>query len=286
MDRSYLEVAAHRLVDELGWAVFPCHVGKKRPAVPNGYKDSSVSHATIAAWWQARPWMNIGVDCGKSGLVVVDCDTGKGDDGLHGLERLEDIAVEQGRHSDLDARTHTTPSGGVHLVWSALDDLPISNSAGQIAPGVDVRALGGYILAPPSAVNRAYYRTIDSRRPEPLPRWLAELCNTRTTPARSSDPDADIIAGLNAPPVTDTSAYNAKVLTAVCDGVRTAENGRRNKTLHGAALRAGSLIRDRGLDWATAEGHLQAAGIAAGLPAAEVRATVRSGLRYATRGGP
>lgn len=287
MVRSYLEVAAHRLVDNLDWAVFPCHVGKKRPAVPRGFKESTRDHQVIEAWWSRRPWMNIGVDCGSSGIVVIDCDTAKGDDGLHGLDRLEDIAVEREHHDDLDARTHATPSGGSHLIYAALADMPIKSSAGQIAEGVDVRALGGYIVAPPSVIHGERYRVLDNRDPQPLPRWLAELCQTRNTSTPTVDPDADIVAGLNAPPVSNAGAYNAKVLEALVVDVRSATNGKRNHTLHRASLRAGSLVRDRGLDWATAEGQLQAAGMAAGLPSTEVRATVRSGLRYATQqGGP
>ena len=47
---------------------------------------------------------------------------------------------------------------GRHLYFK-MPDAPMRNSAGRIAPGIDVRGDGGYVLAPPSVFTRAAART-------------------------------------------------------------------------------------------------------------------------------
>lgn len=58
-----------------GWHVFPCAVGDKPPAFRGEYWQelSTTDPARIERWWRARPF-NIGIDCGKSALTVLDLD--------------------------------------------------------------------------------------------------------------------------------------------------------------------------------------------------------------------
>ena len=51
---------------KLGWYVFPCVPGGKRPLTSHGFKDATRDPKTIRDWWQAHPLANIGVDCGRS----------------------------------------------------------------------------------------------------------------------------------------------------------------------------------------------------------------------------
>src|ERR1039457_3712643 len=56
--------------------LFPLKPNSKHPATSHGFKDSSADPAVIAAWWQENPDYNIGVDCGASGITVLDIDNG------------------------------------------------------------------------------------------------------------------------------------------------------------------------------------------------------------------
>jgi hypothetical protein len=75
------------LYAEAGIAVFPCSADKK-PLV----KWSTVSttdEATIHGWFKRWPDSIVGIDCGKSGLIVIDCD--RHDNGHDGVEAFAEL---------------------------------------------------------------------------------------------------------------------------------------------------------------------------------------------------
>jgi hypothetical protein len=89
----------------------------------------------IRLCWEAEPAFNIGVATGAvSKIFVVDVD---GDDAA--LRQL----------GDMPSTVSVTTARGQHYYFK-YPDMPVRNSAGKIAPGVDVRGDGGYVLAPPS----------------------------------------------------------------------------------------------------------------------------------------
>jgi len=141
----------------LGWPVFPlhwpqdgmCSCGRpdcsspaKHPLTPNGLKDATVNTETIRDRWTRWPDANIGVVTGQaSGVVVVDVDAGHG--GIESWAELQDI------HGRIDTLTSLTGGGGMHL-WFQVPADELKSTAGKIAPGIDTRAEGGYVVAPPS----------------------------------------------------------------------------------------------------------------------------------------
>lgn len=52
----------------------------------------------------------------------------------------------------------STPSGGTHLYY--VTDGEVRNSVGRIAAGVDVRGVGGIVVAPPSVTKDGTYRWV------------------------------------------------------------------------------------------------------------------------------
>jgi hypothetical protein len=67
-----------------------------------------------------------------------------------------------------------TPSGGRHYYFKG----SAPTSAGRLAPGVDVRARGGYVLIPPSVVNGVTYTDENDLFPADPPAWLLDLIQT------------------------------------------------------------------------------------------------------------
>lgn len=159
-----------------GWPVFPCKADKT-PYTGHGYKDATTDPATIEYWWTRWPGAAIGLDCGRAGLCVIDCDV---KNGTNGIQNFNALGIDTS-----DALLSRTPSGGRHILFSDPTGT-IRNSASKLAPGVDVRAVGGYILLPPSAVATGEYQQLGEwdRQPGELPDELRQLL----TPAPSVAP--------------------------------------------------------------------------------------------------
>ena len=90
-----------------------------------------------------------------------------------------------------------------------MPDRPVRNSAGKIAPGIDVRATGGYVLAPPSIhpSGRRYCWSVDSSNTlAAAPDWLL-------------DKIADPINGAR-PVALPPSSWRELVLTGLEEGTR------------------------------------------------------------------
>lgn len=119
-----------------GFRVFPILPGDKVP--PKGLRwsaEATTDAGKIRAWWQFNPSYNYGVACG-GGLLVVDVD--RRNDGFGSLVAL-DIPD--------DTLTVRTPGGGLHLYFTGPD---VQNSVNKLAPGIDIRSAGGYVVGPGS----------------------------------------------------------------------------------------------------------------------------------------
>jgi len=164
-----------------GWAVFPCQPNAKIPRTAHGLKDATTNTKTIESWF-AKPG-NLGLVTGKQFFVLdVDVKEGRaGDDILHELEQT---------HSALPPTLEVlTPGHGRHLYFT-MPSSGLSNSVDRVGVGLDIRATGGYVLAPPSAINgRAYAREVSC--PDEIaeaPGWLLTLARRKTAKKPTADP--------------------------------------------------------------------------------------------------
>jgi len=161
--RSPMITAALDYALDYGWPVFPCKLGDKVPLIRDWPNKATTDPVRIRRWWTRWPDANIGVPTGKgSGILALD------DDNPRALDALE------AEHGKLPAtRTHTTGSGGVHYLYRYPVGMDIRNSASKIAPGIDVRGEGGYIIVPPSRA-RSPYEVVDALPLADTPPWLLE----------------------------------------------------------------------------------------------------------------
>ncbi len=137
-----LLTAALRYAD-LGYRVFPCAPGRKTPMTANGFKDATTDAERIEAWWKDEPAANVGI--ATEGLVVVDVDT-------RGNLWLAD---DHDRQAGLaTAPLSLTANGGKQYVFRQPPGKAWRNTTGKLAPKVDTRADGGYIVAPPVCPGR------------------------------------------------------------------------------------------------------------------------------------
>ncbi len=257
-----------------GWPVFPCARGGKVPATGRGFHDATLDPERIAAWWTATPAANIGIATGGAGLVVVDVDAH--DDGPDGWANWCALVAA---HADAwpDTLEVTTPSGGQHLYFTAPAGDPVRNSASKLAPGVDVRGVGGYVVAAPSVTDAGRYELDRDHPVAPLPDWLERLLRpARPVPLRPAP-------ARTAPLVRPRDAYAAAALEAEVAAVVAAPNGTRNDRLNTAAFNLGQLVGAGKLDAGTVAAALVAAALSAGLSEREASQTVESGLAAGIR---
>jgi hypothetical protein len=141
----------------MGWAIFPLRPRDKRPLTAHGFKDASRNIAAINRWWSSNPKAGVGLPTGKvNGIIVIDFDPRNA-----GVEAVDEDGVEYGRDAyqmaaDLfgpelpDTWIVETPGGGLHFYFQHPGDRLVPGIKGWWQPGLDVKADGGYVCAPPS----------------------------------------------------------------------------------------------------------------------------------------
>lgn len=168
-----------------GWFVFPVHsaIGNggnqiactcpkgfscgdsigKHPRTPNGFKDASTDEHLIKTWFDSKEPVNVGIATGLSNLAVLDIDTGA--DGLK--EAMEIIP-------NLNQTFYVKTSRGFHFYFNKPNGVKLPP---KIKEGFDLKADGGYIVAPPSVhrTGQIYFpvctkQTLDF--PEEILRWI------------------------------------------------------------------------------------------------------------------
>ena len=182
---GHLRDAALRYA-EMGFLVFPCIPGTKKPLTPHGFQDATTDQKQIEAWWKEHPHANVAIAI--TGQIVVDVD---------GAENpwLRDDPEKAGQLAS--GSLCLTPRDGRHFYFRQPAGKVWGNSAGKVAPKVDTRGRGGYVLVSPSVVNGKSYRWADGmeldepdRLPEP-PLWLQELLDTLAAHSAKLAPVAD-----------------------------------------------------------------------------------------------
>lgn len=125
-----------------GWYVLPLAPSTKKPyAGSRGVDDSTNSERVLRKIWRAES--NIGIDCGRSGLAGLDVDPRKG-----GTQSLTTITGDLGSDR-FRVPTSQTPSIGSHYYFSQPTNGSIRCPKVSLK-GIDIKGIGGYLVAPPS----------------------------------------------------------------------------------------------------------------------------------------
>ncbi|MFD4482985.1 bifunctional DNA primase/polymerase [Streptomyces sp. NPDC058471] len=281
----------------------------------HGFHAATLEEDRLNRWWGANPEMGIGVACGPADLVVIDIDAHAGQPptrdrilpgitiGEHinlaglstGFHTLAVLAALRGQTSPADDTTTLrvrTPSGGLHVWYRATDRRRWQCSTGSgrnraLAWQIDIRAHGGYIVAPGTTTNDGTYTPLDGTdEPAPLPAWLAaelertghlsvaQLPAPRSVPSRARQAVLAAGGGRNQIYATLTSALAA---VAACGQV--AQGAGFSDTLNRASYTLGGLIAAGALSQASVENALLETAAAA-RPGQEQRVAqiIRSGL--------
>ena len=163
-----------------GFRIFPVSVDKK-PLTEHGFKDATQIILGVKEYWNKCPDAGIGIR--TDGYIVLDFDVKSG-----GLESKEVIETKYGKLPR--TRTHRTGGGGLHYIYRNAVGSNVRNAAGFAGySGVDIRANGGYIVAPPSLhTSGNHYEVLDNSPIIPAPEWLIELLKQKPSSSVSTTP--------------------------------------------------------------------------------------------------
>ncbi|MFD9053250.1 bifunctional DNA primase/polymerase [Streptomyces zaomyceticus] len=264
----------------------PCH----------GFHAGTTDPECIERWWSDRPRAGVGVACGPAGLVVIDIDAhsvpvpdrgallpgipihasvdlGGLASGFDTLALLAALRKQTSPAEDEGTLRVRTPSGGLH-VWyrNPTPTIRYRSSTGSsakvaLAWQVDVRAHGGYIIAPTTRTSHGTYEAVGTARmPAPLPDWLAmELTRTgHALPPECSRPaPAPVSLARDSRSPKRAQRLLDPLVAAVSACAATTEGVGFTEKLNRAAFTAGGLIAAGHLDESTVRGLLSEAADAA-----------------------
>lgn len=156
---GYPVLPLQNLIEENGILRCSCREWKicdkqgKHPRTQNGNKDATTDENRIIDWWEKYPAANIGLLTGiEAGILVLDVDIKHA--GEYSLEDLQEYYRFRLKNDFVPlpaTLTTITGSGGRHLYFKyPLDFKNIKGSVSKIDSGLDIRANGNYIVAPPS----------------------------------------------------------------------------------------------------------------------------------------
>jgi hypothetical protein len=233
-----------------GIRIFPAGADK-RPLI-SGWQEAATSDRDIIEdWWRRAPYALPAIPCGPNNLIVIDLDRHPGGpDGVVAFKRLVET------HGGLPACPIVrTPNGGLHIYFAQPDGEPLGNGRGALPPGVDVRGIGGFVIAPGAVLPDGRGWTLVRGRPavakntaSALPDWPQQLI--RKANGKGADtPDTD--------PSEVTSdergrAYALQALHEIEIELAATAAGERNERLYKAAFRLGTMA---GRSWLT-EGEI------------------------------
>jgi Bifunctional DNA primase/polymerase, N-terminal/AAA domain len=199
----------------LGWRVAPVAPKSKHPII-DAWQDKATTDLDVIERWWGDAYVGAGVSIvtgPDSGLVVLDIDQ-HGE--VSGVNTLDDLEETFGPLPDTP--TVLTGGNGQHRYfrYPAGGEVIVNESAKRLGPGLDIRAVGGQVIAPPSlhASGRRYHWEA-SLRPAPattlfapaegelpvaeLPGWLLVMLTVAPTPERPErpppDPDRNALPG-------------------------------------------------------------------------------------------
>ncbi|MFF2327667.1 MULTISPECIES: bifunctional DNA primase/polymerase [unclassified Streptomyces] len=238
----------------------------------HGVHDATTDPAALRALFAAAPWATgYGIACGRPPhhLIGIDLDidtTGR-NDSTTSLRRLALLHL----FTIPPTTTVLTPSGGRHIWLTGPPGVPVPNSASRLAPGIDIRGAGGYLVGPGSVTAYGTYRLAPGTAdlpPAPCPRALLHLL---TPPARPHHPTDRPGQDQDRDRDRDRDQNQGRGLVRF---VLAAREGQRNTRLFWAACRA----YEHGFGDALADALTHAA-VHTGLTEREARATIASAAR-------
>jgi len=250
---------------ERGWSLTPLR-GKK-PVLKGWTSRPKPSAEDVGRWARSG---NVGLRTGKvSGVVVIDEDRSKGGS-------VEELVLPT-------TVTAITGSGGSHFLFRLSEGLTVRNSAGKLAPNVDVRGDGGQIVLAGGIHpdTGEPYRWAEGLSPDEIE--LADfpahiLDRLQSHKGRPWKKNGGAVESDGSPGRRRFRKRAEAALRKAVAELRATPEGERNDTLNRLAYTLGGYVGTGLIERGQVEEDLAKTATEAGLEMGEMQATLRSGL--------
>jgi putative DNA primase/helicase len=285
-ERGYRIIPVHHMVGgACSCGDTECSSPGKHP-VGTAWQKPEMDPDADASWWRRlaadernpinwRPASNLGILTGEhSGFFVLDVDITVVD----GFATLGQLEAEHPEEPIPATLTVATGSGGRHYYFRWPGGSYSNSKPFGKGSGIDIKANGGFVVAPPSISGRGSYTfhqdITDISQIARAPGWIIRAMKEH------QDRQLGKIVG-NPPAVPDKQLrrYMEAVLEGVISMLRHAPEGERNNTLNQAAFRLGQFGSYGLVHESEARQLLTDAGLAIGMTRREVANTITSGWR-------
>lgn len=246
--RNFLDIATFYAQNNI--KTFPIKRQGKSPLCTKGFKDATTDKVVLQEWNKKFSDCNIGIPTGHiNNIFVVDID---GEQGFESLNRLEVI------YGKLDAPTVKTGKGK-HLYFKMPENVELKCSTSKIADHIDIRANGGYVVAPPSIHENGHRYTwenfaLNQDFPQ-APSWLISL-------------------------ITNAEKQPLPV-SGVLEEISNAPQGQRNDTLYKRSISLIARAMRKNLNMAEIKENIINAAMQSGLSTEEALKTFDNALKFA-----
>lgn len=265
----------------LAWPIgHDCSCGKtdctspaKHPLTKNGVNDATTDQETITTWWTRWPNANIGVRTGEL-FDVIDLDGAAAIDAWRAFTETDGTPVHVG------LAMSGRDGGGAHLYVVPGGMKTIPSGKRGLPPGVEIKAVGGYVVAPPSRhASGRVYSWVHTFGDGVLlgdvdyPTWYANVTEkTQPAPAPALDDATRILMAGSSETSRDAErAYGDAVVRNACAKIAAAGEGGRWNALALEAIPSVARAIDGGcVDELEGVAALEAAARQAGLSVPEV----------------
>ncbi|MHB1509152.1 MAG: sigma-70 family RNA polymerase sigma factor [Acidimicrobiales bacterium] len=235
-----------------------CSSPGKHPLVNDWRKAATTDTATITGWFDHWPRANLGLVTGEI-FDVIDIDSDEG------IEQVK-LALSRDDLRALSATPHVR-TGRQESGWHYYVEPTGLRQGAKLLPGVDIRTVGGYVVAPPSRhISGAQYHFTNSGPASPLVAAPAPILLALDRSARHREPPpppaASDLSSTSAASssgrrtwgtgdkrfITDPERYTAAAVRDELAHLVGAPAGAGNDTLNGVAFRLYQFVYGGTLD--------------------------------------
>ena len=264
-----------------GWFIFPLRQNGKTPLTPNGFKDASNDPAVIKEWARKYPYANIGIATEASHLIVVDCDSSKGQTPpapwnqsgiIDGVDVFHTKIADSGNRFDYNTFIVWTPNSGVHYYFhDGGVPIPSGTNVNDLWR-VDIRSKGGYIVAPGSVLENGSYEVESVGSVAQMPLWMRALVSPKKSVKFTSVTKTVIRYSKSTYSVENAIKEQIRILSMATIGTR-------NETLNRVSFNCGKLVGSAPELRVFAINELKRTALSIGLSETEAARTIASAFK-------